>query len=226
MAMMPPAPTKRMPRRGRPRAVPPKRGAGAPPDEILAAAGRLFARQGFAATSTRQIAAAAGLRQPSLFHWFASKTAILDALLERLLAPPLAFAAELEARRVPAALALYRFLRFDVEALLTTPYDVGALSVLPELRAPRFRGFWRERERLVAAVERWIRRGVREGVFARTDPALAARALFGLDEATLGWFRATGRDAAAVAEAVATLALRALLADPGAIEGLRAAADA
>jgi AcrR family transcriptional regulator len=213
------------PRRGRPRAVPPRRGAAAPEDEILAAAGRLFAKQGFAATSTRQIAAAAGLRQPSLFHWFASKQAILDALLAKLLAPPLAFVAALEARREPAALSLYRFLRFDVHALLTAPYDVGALAVLPELRAPRLRGFWRERERLVAAVEGWIRRGVREGDFAPTDSALAARALFGLDEATLGWFRAARHDARAVAEAVATLALRALLVDPRALPKLRAAAD-
>jgi AcrR family transcriptional regulator len=211
-------------RRGRPRAVPPRRGAAAPEDEILAAAGRLFAKQGFAATSTRQIAAAAGLRQPSLFHWFASKHAILEALLAKLLAPPLAFASALEARREPAALSLYRFLRFDVHALLTAPWDAGALAVLPELRAPRFRGFWRDRERLVAAVEGWIRRGIREGGFAPTDPALAARAVFGMDEATLTWPRAARTDAERVAEQVATLALRGLLADPGALAGIRAAA--
>jgi AcrR family transcriptional regulator len=223
---MPPArPLLAAPRRGRPRAVPPRRGAAAPEDEILVAAGRLFAKQGFAATSTRQIAAAAGLRQPSLFHWFASKDAILDALLEKLLAPPLAYAAALEARHEPAALSLYRFLRFDVFGLCTAPYDVGALAVLPELRAPRFRGFWREREQLVAAVEGWIRRGIREGDFAPIDPALAARALFGLDEATLSWFRARRDDPAEVAEGVATLALRALLADPRALAELRAAAS-
>ena len=214
------------PRRGRPRALPQKRGVGPPEDEILVAAGRLFARRGFAATSTRQIAAAAGLRQPSLFHWFASKDAILDALLARLLAPPLAFVAALEARREPAALALYRFLRFDVHALLTAPYDVGALAVLPELRAPRFRAFWRDRERLVEAVERWIRRGIREGDFTPTAPALAARAVFGLDEATLTWFRAAQHDAEEVAETIASLALRALLADPGALARIRETAAA
>jgi AcrR family transcriptional regulator len=204
-------------RRGRPRAVPPRRGTGAPRDEILAAAGRLFARQGFAATSTRQIAAAVGLRQPSLFHWFPGKDTILDALLEMLVAPPLAFARELEAGRERAATKLFRFLRFDVHTLCTAPYDVGALAVLPELRAPRFRSFWRNRERLVAAIERWIRAGVRAGDFTPVDAALAARAVFGLDEATLTWFRSIDADAERAADLVATLALRALLADPAAL---------
>ena len=76
---------------GRPRADR-RRRERQPEDEILFVAARLFAEHGFAGTSTRAIAAAAGLRQPSLFHWFANKEAILERLLQRSLAPSLAFA--------------------------------------------------------------------------------------------------------------------------------------
>ncbi|MFZ9427052.1 MAG: TetR/AcrR family transcriptional regulator, partial [Ilumatobacteraceae bacterium] len=52
------------------------------PSRILAEASRLFAINGFHGTSTRDIADAVGIRQPSLFHHFATKHAILATLLD------------------------------------------------------------------------------------------------------------------------------------------------
>jgi AcrR family transcriptional regulator len=54
--------------------------------QILEAAARLFVERGFAATSVRDIAAAIGISNPSLYHHFSSKA----DLLEQLLAEPLA----------------------------------------------------------------------------------------------------------------------------------------
>lgn len=51
-------------------------------DRILDAALDLFARQGYAGTSVRQIAEAVGMRAPSLYSHFAGKAAILSALIE------------------------------------------------------------------------------------------------------------------------------------------------
>ncbi|MBA4012702.1 MAG: TetR/AcrR family transcriptional regulator [Phenylobacterium sp.] len=51
-------------------------------ERILEAALDLFARQGFAATSMRQIGAAVGMRAPSLYNHFAGKDAILSALID------------------------------------------------------------------------------------------------------------------------------------------------
>lgn len=210
-------------RPGRPRARPSRR-AIPPREEILEAAGRLFARRGFAATSTREIAARAGLRQPSLFHHFPSKDAILRELLDRAVAPALAAAEALEAEGAPPDEALFRYLRRDVHALCTAPYDLGALAVLPEARGPAFRGFWRARARLVAAIEGWIRVGLRAGRFVPVEPTLVARTVFGADEATLAWHREVEADAAAVGEAVACFALRGLLRDPGRLPALVARA--
>jgi AcrR family transcriptional regulator len=48
--------------------------------ELLKAAAQLFRRQGFAATTTRDIAAAAGMHSGSPFYHFKSKNALLYAV--------------------------------------------------------------------------------------------------------------------------------------------------
>lgn len=52
-------------------------------DIILDASLALFAQQGFEATSVRDIAAAVGIKAPSLYKHFTSKQAIFDAIVER-----------------------------------------------------------------------------------------------------------------------------------------------
>jgi AcrR family transcriptional regulator len=51
-------------------------------DQIIEAALRLFARQGFASTSTRQIAREARITEGLIFHYFPSKEDLLSAVLE------------------------------------------------------------------------------------------------------------------------------------------------
>ncbi|MBE0617903.1 MAG: helix-turn-helix transcriptional regulator, partial [Proteobacteria bacterium] len=51
---------------------------------ILVAATELFARQGFHKTTTADLAAAIGMTQGAVFHHFASKEAVLFAVLDRL----------------------------------------------------------------------------------------------------------------------------------------------
>lgn len=51
--------------------------------ELLAAAGRLFRSQGFAATTVREIASAAGILPGSLHYRYSTKESILLALMER-----------------------------------------------------------------------------------------------------------------------------------------------
>jgi AcrR family transcriptional regulator len=72
-----------MANRGRARiGRPPASDAEPTSDRILSAALQLFAHQGFAATSVRQIAAAVGVSDAALYSHFPSKQAIFDRLLE------------------------------------------------------------------------------------------------------------------------------------------------
>lgn len=66
-------------RRGRPR----KSDGPDTREKLLTAALDLFAAQGFAATSVRQIAEAVGVRDSAIYGHFESKQAILDILMER-----------------------------------------------------------------------------------------------------------------------------------------------
>lgn len=67
--------------RGRPRKTADERDDGNRRRELVAGAARLFRQQGFAATSTRDIAAAVGMRSGSPFYHFESKEALLGAVM-------------------------------------------------------------------------------------------------------------------------------------------------
>jgi AcrR family transcriptional regulator len=68
--------------RGRPRKTVDERDDGNRRQAVLHAAARLFRQQGFAATSTRDIAAAAGMRSGSPFYHFENKAALLGAVMQ------------------------------------------------------------------------------------------------------------------------------------------------
>lgn len=208
---------------GRPRADA-RRRERPPREEILFHAARLFASRGVAATTTREIAAAAGLRQPSLFHWFAGKEAILEALLASSLEPSLGFAEAVAATRARPSVRLFSIIRFDARHLAAYPFDLGAW-LSPEARAPRYRRLWSDRERLVAIVHETVRAGVRARELATGDAELASQAIFGMVEASLLWTRGGAWTPEAVGDALARLALRSLLRDPAALEAIVRDAD-
>jgi AcrR family transcriptional regulator len=55
-------------------------------DRIVAAATELFGRQGYEATTTRQIVEAAQVTKGALYHWFSSKEELLTSIYRELLA--------------------------------------------------------------------------------------------------------------------------------------------
>src|SRR4051794_501481 len=95
---------------GRPRAAPQSSSDLAPRDQILGAAAALFAEHGYAGTTTRAIAERVGIRQASLYYYFAGKDEILLELLEISVRPSLAYVtpllAEADRRAALYALAL------------------------------------------------------------------------------------------------------------------------
>ena len=134
---------------GRPRSTPSSSGASAR-DEILDAAAALFAERGYAGTSTRSIAERVGIRQASLYYHFAGKDEILLELLETSVRPSLDFVEQL--RDAPdAAAALFALAAVDVQTLLDSPHNIGALYLAPEVQEPRFDSFRQDRAQLQQA---------------------------------------------------------------------------
>lgn len=148
--------TERVRRRaGRPRSRPASGARAAPRAEILDAAAGLFVSQGIAATTTRQIAGRVGIRQASLYYYFAGKDEILLELLTQSVRPSLRVAAELESscRDDPAA-GLYTLALTDVATLTQAPHNIAILYLTPEVQAEEFASFRAERAQLQAVYGR------------------------------------------------------------------------
>lgn len=155
--------------RGRPRLAQSRRPGRTAREEILDAAAELFTNQGYAATSTRAVADAVGMRQASLYHHFATKDDILDALLFDTVESALRLAEELVVAPGPAAQRLHTLAFGDTHQLCTSRWNLGALYLLPELRDERYADFRAQRERL-----RDIYRTLSRGVIADCDGPLDA----------------------------------------------------
>ncbi|MFD3703790.1 helix-turn-helix domain-containing protein [Nocardia sp. NPDC058658] len=139
---------------GRPRLEQRRRQGTTPRAEILDAAAELFTTKGYANTSTRAVADAVGIRQASLYHHFAAKDDILDALLAETVAGPVEFAQRMMTEPEAAVVQLYALALFDVRQLRTARWNLGALYLLPELRTERFVAFRCRRDELRGHYER------------------------------------------------------------------------
>lgn len=210
---------------GRPRANP-RPLDGTAHDEILRAATKLFAEKGFAHTTMSEIAAAAGLKQSSLYYYFNRKEQILQATFTVNRAP-LDFVEAMGDDSESPAVKLYRLLRFDTYQLCTAPCDVNEVERLASVQPDQFRQFWVDRQALHDWVERLLRDGVEAGLFVDVDVPLTALHLLSGNEGLQNWFRdqAAHRpgaavfsfpayDADTVADTYATSSLRALLRRP------------
>ena len=125
----------RRPRPGRPRRIPEIDSNLSPRDHILDVCAHLFSQHGYAATSTRDIAEAVGIRQASLYYWFAGKPAILEELLARTVRPTLDQLDKIDgvAEEHGAASALYALVMIDTGTLADAPHNCGRLAQFPDV---------------------------------------------------------------------------------------------
>jgi AcrR family transcriptional regulator len=195
---------------GRPRALDRPASGLQPREELLAAAAELFTTHGYTATTTRAVAERAGMRQASMYHYFDGKEAILAALLEGTVRPSLDLARMLAARPdAPAEARLWALCRFDVGLLCTAPHNLGALYLLPEVRAERFAGFHRVRAELKAAYGGQLAATGAGSALDADELALRTDLVFGLTESVILIRRAVpARDPQILAAATADAVLR------------------
>ena len=133
---------------GRPRKNSPRRRGSTAREEILDASYELFTTQGFANTSTHQIAEAVGIRQASLYYHFPSKTEIFLTLLKSTIEPSLELADELSSSKSSPQLRLWALVAAEARLLLTSRWNVGRLYQLPVANSPDFDDFHQQRAQL------------------------------------------------------------------------------
>ena len=133
---------------GRPRRSAPRRAGKNPREEILDASAELFTRQGFATTSTHQIADAVGIRQASLYYHFPSKTEIFLTLLKSTVEPSMVLAGDLANLEASPELRLWALVAAEVRLLLSTKWNVGRLYQLPIVASEEFDEYHKQRATL------------------------------------------------------------------------------
>lgn len=199
-------------------------------DTLLDAAERRFARQGFAATTIKDIAAEAQLNSALLYYYFANKEALYHAVLRRRITTLAADVGPALLAPVPPAEAIRRFVQAYVAFLLLHPempalmqrevLDHNAAHALPEIQAAA--------GGLLHRFAEIIRNGQSSGDFRRDiDPMEAVVSIMGqviyafiaqpLIQGILLERGSTGPDAVWLREFgvhVTAFSLRALAADP------------
>ena len=178
-------------------------------EAILDTAAQLFASKGYAATrNARKIAATVGLRQASLFHYFARKEDLFVELLDRTVSPVLAGTAWLMRHPGRPEVRLYALVRQDVTNLIGSRHNLAALQLLPEARDDRFADFWTKRARLRGRYPRSSEKLTPPVRVIDRPIELVTDLVFGAVEATMTWSEGSRRGPAEdTADAVASAGL-------------------
>ena len=193
-ADFPNAHTERRPR-GRPRKPPEARDDGNRRQELIRAAAHLFRLHGFAATSTRDIAAACGMRSGSPFYHFENKEALLAAvMLEGMQRATGRQAGAMQAAAAPGTALSARdclrvLVRSHLEVLLGTDSDFIPV-MLYEWRSlsEQQRQAVNELRREYEAVWVPVLRALHDSGELQGDPSLARLMIFGALNWAVQWF--------------------------------------
>jgi AcrR family transcriptional regulator len=190
---------------------------------ILLEASALFAQRGYFGTSTRDIADAVSIRQPSLFHHFEAKHAIFRTLIELDLGPSIERLQQRLQEDSSWAEKLHLTVALDVREALVQPFDARGLYQDAVLAQEMFGA---ERDGIALfheLVESLIAGGQRAGEFVDIDPTFVQRALNGVLFETL---REQGGPSGRIREGrplqAADFVLRAVLVDAEVLDTVRA----
>ena len=189
-------------------------------ERIMYEAASLFAKQGYHATTTREIAEAVGVKQPSLFHHFRSKKRIVEAILDWDLDIALPRVRAIAALSESAAVRLFMYLHGDVTHLASAPYNLSGVYTEEVIAASDFAAWASRRDELHDIVEGIVREGMASGDFVLMDSRIIRHALGGILVRVLTIHSGGRGTIDALAEDIARLMVRAVLADPTELESV------
>ena len=178
-------------------------------NELLGKAAALFSARGFAATSLQDIASEMGLSRTSMYYYFPSKEALLDALIRGVTERTTSIFAELDGNRASHAERLAEAAR-QLVMWVTDPSTHFKLIDRSERELPEdLASLHRDtKRRVLSRMTRLIEDGARGGEFKAVNPRVAAFAILGMCNWTAWWFSPDGDlDRKEIAEQLAGLAV-------------------
>ena len=146
-------------------------------DLILDAAERLFARQGFTATTIKQIGKEANVNPALLYYYYDSKETLYRAMLQRILGQLLARGTDAMQRATSHAERIRAFVRAQVKLLAEHPHfpQLFVREMIDHQAAHAEQAFTGTAAAAFKGLCEVIEAGQRDGVFRRSlDPRFAA----------------------------------------------------
>lgn len=174
--------------------------------QILDAAVRAFARKGYEQCRVGDVASEAGIAYGLVYHYFASKEALLETIFRDTWTQLLAAIESVEELGEPAREQIRKVVAIVLRTWSRDP-DLVRVLVREVTRTPHLQSEVTELEHAFAALERIVARGQAEGGFrADVEARLAGWSLYGmLEEILTGWVMGTlpgGAEDVATAERV------------------------
>ncbi len=163
--------------------------------EVVALAARVFAQQGYDATTIDDLVEATGLQRGGLYHYIGGKQDLLIAIHESFLHPLLAQGRAIAVQELEPEAALRALAHALMENIARYRDQVTVFfhewrTIEGDPRWTQIRQERREFEDLIGAV---LERGVREGTFRVTDPRITLLGFLGMINYTPQWFEPEGR---------------------------------
>jgi AcrR family transcriptional regulator len=162
--------------------------------ELYDTAARLFAEQGFHATSMRQLAQSLGLTKSSLYHYIASKDELLFQILDSYISDALVEIENLVADQSrPPDERLTQFIQFYARFYAgDRPRLVLLVNELDSLQPERRQVLVEKERRYMAVLTGLLSELKVTGRLKDMPEAVAAFAFFGMVHYTYKWFRPDG----------------------------------
>jgi AcrR family transcriptional regulator len=183
-------------------------------EKILFEAGDLFNKLGFVATTTRDIASAVGIKQPSLYFHFKSKVEIASALFDLSLTRPLEISKLLLNSRQSPTIKLYSYISFDTQWLVGLPVNLTGIYQDNIVARPEFKKWQKLDRQLQKNIQTMLDLGMKKGEFRKLDPILAQQMISGINLQTIRRVGKHFRSLDDLHEEIAEFVLRGLILKP------------
>jgi AcrR family transcriptional regulator len=161
--------------------------------DILEAAAQVFRQKGFHGASMADIAQAVNLQKASLYHHVSSKQELLLAILDRALELLLERISAITVQNISPDKKLQLMMR-EYMKILVENQDLAAVLLFEHrsLERKQHARHVPNRDKFESLWKDVLSDGVKAKLFKCEDPALATRALLGIMNWTLTWYRPDG----------------------------------
>jgi len=182
---------------------------------VLKEALSLFAHDGYAAVSMRQIAGKCGIQAGALYNHFPTKQAILLELMSTHMEDLIAAYSKIQPAVDPVR-ALEQFARFHIAYHIDKPEEVFiAYMELRNLEAENHSQIMRLRQQYERILRGILRDGMANGAFKIDDVPVTAMAIISMMTGVNTWFRYGGRLSVQEIEAIYVNMIFALVGQKG-----------